>query len=408
VAQDELEGLLAALKAEPANALLRLAIVRRMIAAGAKSRALELALDLAEDAVAEAGDRRLIAALFEEAGLQGRAAAWRETAPESQEAQGPPPSQEAPIRTLRVVGGRDASEDERVVELPDAPGRLITFAQVGGLAEVKKDIERRIIAPFTQKHLFAKFRKKSGGGVLLYGPPGCGKTLLARATAGECALPFQAVSIPEILDPYFGVSEQRLAALFDNARARAPAVVFFDEIDAFAAKRTAMMATHVAQLVSHFLNEMDGARGDNEGLLILAATNIPWSIDPAFLRPGRFDRLFFVPPPDRAAREAILDLELAERPRAHDVGLKAIAERTNGFSGADLAGIVERAADAAIDASMEKGEEIPIDQRMLLDAAGDVRSSVLDWLTTAKNYATYSNESGRYDDILAFLQKHGR
>lgn len=395
---DEFQPLLDALSADPSNTLLRLTLVRKLVSTGQKSRALDLALALKEGDVDGVDDRALISALLEEAGLP--AAAWKGAAPPVS-APEPPPA-----HGLRIVGGREA--EERVVELPQPPARPITFAQVGGLAEVKKDIARRIIAPFAQQKLFAKFGKRSGGGVLLYGPPGCGKTLLARATAGECNLPFQAISIPDILDPYFGVAEQRLAGVFDNARARAPAVLFFDEIDALAAKRTAMMASHVAQLVSHFLNEMDGVGANNSGLLVLAATNIPWAVDPAFLRPGRFDRLFFVPPPDKEAREAILELELGSRPRAADVNCTTIAERTSGFSGADLAGVVERAADAAIDASMAQNAEVPIDQRMLQEAASEVRSSVLDWLTTARNYATYSNESGRYNDILAFLQKHGR
>lgn len=402
MAHDELQELLAALDAEPGNALLRMTIIRRLIRSGAKSHAAELALALDDQQITHADDRRLVAMLLTEAGLN--ASAWRAEGAPVEEV----PAAEEPSRRLRVVGGRDRGLEDRSIELPEPPMQALKFTDVGGLDDVKKEIERRIIAPFKQKALFAKFGKRVGGGVLLYGPPGCGKTMLARATAGECGLPFEAISIPEILDPYFGVAEQRLAGVFATARSRAPAVLFFDEIDALAAKRSAMMASHVAQLVSHFLNEMDGAKNSNEGLLILAATNIPWAVDSAFLRPGRFDRLFFVPPPDRPAREAILRLELKNRPVSSNIDIGYVADRLSGHSGADLSGVIERATDAAIDASMAEGRDVPITQDMLVAASREVSSSVLDWLTTARNYATYSNEGGRYNEILAFLQKHGR
>lgn len=242
----------------------------------------------------------------------------------------------------------------------------------------------------------------------MYGPPGCGKTLIARATAGECGARFQSVAVSDILDPHVGVSEQRLSEIFRTARAQGPTVLFFDEIDALGMKRNGDTAAHVNRLASHFLAEMDGAGARNDGVLVLAATNIPWAMDSAFLRPGRFDRLFFVPPPDAPARNAILKLELAERPAVRGLQIDRITTATSGYSGADLAMIVECATDLAIDASLAKGREVPIDQTMLDEAARSVRPSTLDWLTTARNHATYGNESGRYDDVLAFLKQHGR
>ncbi len=398
-----LNALLAKLEKTPGNVTLRLAVIRRAVAGGFSSRALELALELDQSNVPSADDRALIRDVFSSAGLDDDAAMWGE-APETEEEPQEAPLPGEPKKALRLVGGT-----ETAVETPhDEDEPPLTFADVGGLEQVKRDIERRIIAPFQQSGLLTRFRKKSGGGVLLYGPPGCGKTMIARATAGECGFNFFSVSISDVLNHYVGASEKQLTAIFDKARSRTPSVLFFDEIDALGAKRTTASATHQAQLVSHFLAEMDGSKTRNEGVLMLAATNIPWAMDPAFLRPGRFDRLFFVPPPDRPAREAILALELAERPVSSDLKLDRLAGDTSGLSGADLALIVEQATDMAIDATLERGSEVPIDGVMLRAAAKQVRSSVTDWLTTARNHATYANESGRYDDILEFLKKHGR
>ncbi|MEM6943765.1 MAG: ATP-binding protein [Pseudomonadota bacterium] len=372
-----------------------------------QSRALDLALALNPEDVVADDDRALVAEVFEASGLPEEAEAWRvEASSEAvdEDDTGPQPEPE-PERTLRVVGGR--ADDGAFVVLPAPTEKTLGFRGVGGLEDVKRDIERRIIAPFKQSSLLARFKKRAGGGVLLYGPPGCGKTLIARATAGECGFEFVPVKISDVLDSPVGASERHLSSFFERARRKAPAVLFFDEIDALASKRTTTSATHQAQLVSHFLAEMDGVDAKNEGVLLLAATNIPWAVDSAFLRPGRFDRMFFIPPPDRSAREAILKLELGERPITSGLRVEHIAASTSGLSGADLALIVEQAADLAIDATLARGKEVPINDGMLAQAARGVHSSVTDWLTTARNHATYANESGRYDDVLSFLKKHG-
>lgn len=410
----------------PGNTLLRLTLVRRLLDASEQSEALALALDLEPADVPKAGDRKLLAELLSQAGLPDLAATWADdkndddagatdqpvTLPSSEEiAEGDAStdnSTQSGGRVLRLVGGRDA-EDGDIKHLPDTPlDTAITFTDVGGLDDVKKDIHRRIILPFAQPNLVQRFRKRAGGGVLVYGPPGCGKTLLARATAGECGAKFVAAHLSEVLDPYIGGSEQRLSQIFQTARGTTPAVLFFDEIEALGAKRSTSTSSHIAQLASHFLSEMDGVGDANDGVLILAATNAPWAMDAAFLRPGRFDRLFFVPPPDRTARDQIFRLELTDRLIEESIDIGALAAATSGRSGADIRAVVERASDAAIDATLEQGTEVPISQRMLLDAIDDTRSTVSEWLTTARNHATYSNEGGRYDEILAFLDRHGR
>ena len=403
----------------PDNVTLRLAVVRRAVDLGYDSRALELVLDLSPDAVPGDDDRAVVAGVYAAAGLADDAKIWAHP----NDAGAVASHTTEPTIPAALETDVETSENDEAVAIAQnvVPLRLvadptesepasetITFADVGGLSDVKREIERRIIAPFKQSGLLTRFRKRSGGGVLMYGPPGCGKTMLARATAGECGARFQAVAISDILDPLWGMAEKRLSAIFESARNSAPTILFFDEIDALGAKRTGHVASHVAQMVSHFLAEMDGVKQRNDGVLILAATNIPWSLDSAFLRPGRFDRLFFVPPPDAPARQAILELEMAERPAENGLQFDKVVRATSGYSGADLAQIVDVATDAAIDASLEGGREVPISQAMLDAAARRSRTSTTDWLTTARNHATYANESGRYDEVLAFLQKHGR
>jgi transitional endoplasmic reticulum ATPase len=308
---------------------------------------------------------------------------------------------------LRVLSNADTdrSELDRLL-VPEA--KQVTFADVGGLDAVKDQITRRIVLPFQKPSLFAKFKRKAGGGILVYGPPGCGKTLLARATAGECKATFLNIAIEDVLDMWIGESERKLHALFERARASVPAVVFFDEIEALAGKRQYTREATSSKLVSQFLSEMDGFAKNNAGVLILAATNVPWAIDPAFRRPGRFDRVLFVPPPDRAARAAILALVLAGRPTAASIDPAALAARTAGFSGADLENLVDTAADRAIAASLAHDAEVPIDHGHLVAALAEIKPTTNEWLTTARNYARYANEGGQYDEVLAFLAANTR
>jgi AAA+ superfamily predicted ATPase len=308
---------------------------------------------------------------------------------------------------LRAISNDDtvAEDVDRTLAPPEAP---VTFADVGGLDEVKAQIRARIILPFQKPSLFRRFKKRIGGGILLYGPPGCGKTLLARATAGECAAAFYSIAISDILDMYIGESERKLHAIFERARAKTPSVLFFDELEALAGKREYAREGTTAKMVSQFLSEMDGFAQDNHGVLVLGATNVPWAVDPAFRRPGRFDRVLFVPPPDQAARAGILRILLRDRPVAGDVDPDALATRTSTFSGADLGNVVETAADHAIARSLAEGRESVIASADLRAAIEEVKPTALEWLGTARNYARYANESGQYDEVLDFLRKNSK
>ncbi len=298
---------------------------------------------------------------------------------------------------------------DNAASLPELqPVEKVSFADVSGLEDVKRQIHRRIIVPMQKPSIFEKFKRKAGGGLLLYGPPGCGKTMMARATAGEAGAKFYQVEIATILDMYIGESEKRLAAVFETARANAPAVIFFDEIEALAARRRYGENDARASLVSTFLTEMDGFSSTNSGALVLAASNVPWSIDSAFLRPGRFDRSLFVPPPDAEARQAILELLISERPTEPGLDLAPLVQRTSGFSGADLCGLIEEACDLAIERSIDTNSVEPINAYDLRDALNELKPSTLDWLAQARNYVRFSNESGFYDDVARFLKQHSK
>jgi SpoVK/Ycf46/Vps4 family AAA+-type ATPase len=312
-------------------------------------------------------------------------------------------------RDKRVTSiANDETGAEDVVRMLQPSEPRLGFDDVGGLESVKQQIRRRIITPFLKPSLFERFKRRAGGGILMYGPPGCGKTLLARATAGECGAKFYNVAITDVLDMYIGESERKLHEVFELARRTAPSVLFFDEVEALGGKRQHSREASTAKLVSQFLTELDGFAQKNQGVLILGATNVPWAVDPAFRRPGRFDRVLFVPPPDADARRSILRLELRERPVAGEVDIDELAKKTGGFSGADLRNLVETAVDEEIEESLAGGSERPLTMQHLRRALNEVRPSTLEWLTSARNHARYANEAGQYDEVLDFLKAHGK
>lgn len=299
--------------------------------------------------------------------------------------------------------------DKSSRSLPTAVSQSTSFSDIGGLESVKKQVRRKIISPFQNKRaLFDKFKRKAGGGVLMYGPPGCGKTMLARALATECSAKFVEVRPADILDQYVGNAEKKLAQVFKNARENRPTVLFFDEFEALAQRRQFDDALRVNTVVSALLNEMDGFAEDNEGVLFLGATNVPWSIDSAFRRPGRFDRTIFVPPPDKVARKFIINSLLLDRPTEKTLSLKTIVEKTTGFSGADLSALVDTAIDIAIEESTDVESLSPLSDTHFNEAYNEVKSTVGEWLGQAQKYAEYANENGLYDDLADFLNKHGK
>jgi len=287
-----------------------------------------------------------------------------------------------------------------------APG--VRLADVGGMSDVKKRLELSFLRPLRNPAVSAQFGKSMRGGLLLWGPPGCGKTFIARATAGEIGAQFYEIALSDVLDMWIGSSERNLHQIFEVARSNRPCVLFFDEMDALGQKRTSVGTGGSAMrgVVNQLLAEMDGASSDNDGVFVLAATNHPWDVDTALLRPGRFDRMLLVLPPDLDARAAILDLHLRGKP-IQSLDTRKIAKQTEGFTGADLALLIEHATETAMDESLESGELRPIVQRDLMDAAKELQPSGGPWFETAKNYATYGTD-GTYGQLLEYIRRRRR
>ena len=301
-------------------------------------------------------------------------------------------------RVRESWGEAPTGEVEADIERPQ-----ITFNDVGGMQTLKEEIRMKIIFPLTHPEMYAAYGKEIGGGILMYGPPGCGKTYLARATAGEIQAGFLTIGINDVLDMWVGNSERNLHALFEQARAHTPCVLFFDEVDALGGRRSDMHSGSGRQLINQFLAEMDGVQSSNEGVLILAATNAPWHVDPAFRRPGRFDRVLFVPPPDLGARAEVVRLHCLGKPQDR-IDFEYVAKKTEQFSGADLKAIIDVAVEAKLREAMKTGTPGPLTTKDLHAAAKRLKPTTREWFATARNYALYSNQSGIYDDVLEYMK----
>jgi AAA+ superfamily predicted ATPase len=280
----------------------------------------------------------------------------------------------------------------------------ITLADVGGSNDVKERLEHSFLIPLRNPELRRTYGARIRGGLLLWGPPGCGKTFLARAVAGELGARFVSVGLHQILDMWFGNSEKLMHELFSLARSHTPCVLFFDELDAIGHSRMSLGRSAARNVVAQLLVELDGVEWSNEGIFVIGATNQPWDVDPALRRPGRFDRTMLLLPPDAEAREAILRYHLRGRPVA-PLDFGELAQATEGMSGADLRLIVEDAAERGLAEAIRTSTMPPIGADQLREAIGATRPSTAPWFESARNHVRYANGSGDYDELATYLRQ---
>jgi len=405
-----ISAIAAAVEAGPDNVPLRLHLATLLLGADRPAEALEQcvvvlgrqpdsreALKMAADAAFKTGDTvraisygRLLDALGASL-LDGP-----DFVPSPAPSRAPTPETAVPLSAQDDDGESETGGWE--VERP-----LVTLSDVAGMEAVKRRLNLAFLAPMKNPDLRKLYGKSLRGGLLLYGPPGCGKTFIARATAGELGAKFLSVGLSDVLDMWIGNSEKNLHQIFETARSNSPCVLFFDEIDALGHKRSQMRNNAGRNVVNQLLAEMDSVDGNNEGVFILAATNHPWDIDTGLRRPGRLDRTLLVLPPDAAARESVLRLHSQDRP-LEGVDFAALAAKTEDYSGADLAHLCEAAAELALEDSLATGKIRAIGMSDFKRGLKEVKPSVRPWFETARNYALYANEGGVYDELIEYLK----
>jgi AAA+ superfamily predicted ATPase len=425
-----LDSLRAALAARPEDTALRLAVARLLLEAGDLPAAMaEAATALQQDPECEDARDFMLSAVraprADPPAAPEPSAAPQPPAPAQPSVAAAPPEAVPPgdfdwtvaeIQVSDVAGPRFVvSEPAADADLLTAPGLDVAFeterpalrlADVGGMEAVKERLEVAFLAPMRNPELRRLYGKSLRGGLLLYGPPGCGKTFLARAVAGEMGAHFIVAGISEILDMWLGQSEQNLHELFMQARRNSPCVLFLDEIDALGQKRSQLRGSPAAgRIVNQLLTELDSVGSQNEGLFVLGATNQPWDVDTALRRPGRFDRTVLVLPPDGPARASILEYHLRQRP-VEGIDLGQLVAATDRFSGADLAHLCETAAEKALIESSRSGKVRMIGMADFEAALRELRPSTGPWFSSARGVAMFANEGGAYDELVAYFREH--
>jgi len=303
------------------------------------------------------------------------------------------------LRVKETVEGQLAEENiDGIVNHP-----RINFDHVGGMTDLKEKISIKIIKPLKHPEIYKQYGKTSGGGILLYGPPGCGKTYLAKATAGEAKINFINVSLHDVLDMWIGQSEKNIHNLFEQARRVKPCIIFFDEIDALGFKRNNLSQSKGSNVINQLLSELDGFESNNEEILIIGATNTPWSLDEAIKRSGRFDEVIFVPPPDEEAREKIIGIHMADKP-SDNINLNTIARLTNMYSGADIRNLINRAIEKKLPEALKIGEIVPIYEKDLKEEIKNFSPTTKEWFSNVKNYTLFANKSGIYDEVIKYMR----
>jgi transitional endoplasmic reticulum ATPase len=256
-----------------------------------------------------------------------------------------------------MTPGAPGGEQSQLTKFEVMKKPNMTFTDVAGLAKVKEKIMEYIVYPLSNPELAKRYGKEPGGGVIMYGPPGCGKTYIGKASAGECKASFISITANAIVDMYAGNTEKNLHNAFETARQNRPCILFFDEIDGVAGKREGMDQSFEKRAINQFLIEMDGVEYSNDGVLAIGATNAPWDVDAALRRAGRFSRMIYIGEPDTKTRKEILKLHLRKRPISRRLSVGRIARMTEGYSPADIEQLVDAAATIPWKEALNSGRE---------------------------------------------------
>lgn len=278
-------------------------------------------------------------------------------------------------------GGKEGgTTDIKVLRKPD-----MNFNDVAGMEKMKEEIREAVIYPMAKPELARRYGKLGGGGIIMYGPPGCGKTYIVKAAAGECDAAFINAKLSDLLDMYVGNTEKNIHKVFETARKNTPCILFFDEIDAIGGRRDQQEgAQYMKMAVNQMLYEMDGVEANNQNVLVIAATNAPWDVDPALRRSGRFGKTLYIPEPDFGSREAIIRMHAKKRPVAGGIPYKRLAIATSGYASADLKAVVEEAAAIPWREAFKSGKERKVTAGDFIKALRKKKSSLPPWYEQAK------------------------
>jgi AAA+ superfamily predicted ATPase len=391
-----LAGLRAAVEAVPDNLALRLHVATLLLDAGRPAESLEhssavLALDPGQRQAAELVDRATAAL------------------PDTPFPPLPPlPGPGDPAGVSRLVGEpsrRGTSVDQWVLGEVEEP--RVTLSDVGGMPAIKRWLSTAFVAPLRDPEMRRLFGRSLRGGLLQYGPPGCGKTFLARALAGELEAGFLRIDLAHVVDMWLGYSRRSIHEIFETARASAPCLLFLDQLDAIGPRRAGRRHSIGQGVVDQLVAELYSASEEHEGVFVVAATEHPWDVDALLRKPGRLDHRLLVLPPDREAREAIIHTALGGRPLAEDLSVSWLAARTDRYSATDLAQLCESAAAAALEASLVSNSSRPIAVADFTRGLHEIRPSTPPWFELARDYARFAAEPGSYDDLVVHLRTQG-
>ncbi|MCB1187507.1 AAA family ATPase [bacterium] len=275
------------------------------------------------------------------------------------------------------------------IKIPEA-----RFTDIGGLSVAKQKIRETIEYPLKFPEISKKYGKVAGGGLMFFGPPGCGKTLLARAAAGECGVTFINVSLASVLDKWVGNSEKAISMIFSAARKHAPSIIFLDEMDSIGGSRASFQAGWEKKLISQLLTELDGIASRNENVMVLGATNAPWDVDFALRRPGRLGNLLFIPPPDLTSREEIFRLYLGKKPFvSDDIDAAELARRTEKYSADSIRQLVENAAAIPWREAINGAEPRPLSMIDLEESLKTIGPDLAEWEKLVVRYEEFAKQS---------------